>query len=211
MALGELIWTGRAWPAAEIVGRTGDDFSFKTSGKGRPLELVGPAAWWRNFSEIDLDDPDAVIGFVRRHGDPFGTLSPTTQADSSQWLAVAVVLKLAASGWTRNRVGPSVATRPHGVMQALVASPIFRDGVDYVPHVDGGSDQLSLRIVAKSLAAFMVTSAILHLQSYVDMALCQHCGDWFVERRRGTQFCSASCRAASSTSSKKGRRNNGIR
>ncbi len=196
----ELIWTGRAWPAAEIVGRTGEDFTFKTSGKGRPVELVGPAAWWRNFSELNLDDPVAVIGFVRRRGDLFDTLSPTIQADSSQWLGVAAVLKLAASSWSRNRVGPSACFPQPGVMQALVDSSLFRNGVDYVPHVVSG--KFSLRIVAKTLAAFMTTSAIFHLHNQAEMALCQHCGDWFVERRRGTQFCSPSCRAAYSTSKK---------
>ena len=194
----ELVWAGRAWPAAEIIGRTGEDFAFKTSGKGRPLELDGPAAWWRNFSELNLDDPDAVTGFVRRRGDPFGALSPTTQANSSQWGGVAAVLKLAASCWTRNRVGTSVFVgQGPGVMRAMVASPSFQHGIEYEPWVVRG--EFSLRIVAKTLAAFMTASATFHVQSRVDMAVCQHCGDWFVERRRGTQFCSASCRAASST------------
>ncbi|MER9233643.1 hypothetical protein NKI56_16325 [Mesorhizobium sp. M0622] len=228
MALGELIWTGRAWPAAEIVGRTGDDFTFKTSGKGRPVDLVGPAAWWRNFSELNLDDPDAVIGFVRRHGDPFGQLSPTTQGDTAGWAYVLALLKLAASCWTRNRDGtgtaletalakvaqgravPSLCTVwDNGyVIDALLASPLFVASVAFVPHVGEVGEGVTarrgvtMRIIPENLAAYMMTSAILHLENHVSMAPCEQCGDWFVERRRGTQFCSASCRAAHSTSKK---------
>lgn len=198
----ELVWEGRAWPAAEIVGRTGEDFIFETSGKGRPMQFRGPAAWWRNFSELDLNDPGAVIAFVRRRGDPFGKLSPTVQADSSRWFDILAPLELAASRWSRNRTGTSVCIPQTGFMEALTACPEFREGVDYRPQVLDGA--FSLAIVPQTLAGFMLTSAILHLQSRVDMALCQHCGDWFVERRRGTQFCSASCRAAHSTHTKKG-------
>lgn len=200
MVFGELIWKGRAWPAAEIVGRTGQDFTFKTSGHGRPVELAGPAAWWRNFSELNLDDPDAVIGFVRRRGDPTGMLSPSTQSDSSQWFDVAAPLKLAATCWTRNRVGRSACVPQTGFMEALAASREFRERINYVPHIWDGA--FSVRLNAETLAAFMITSAILHLHSRVDMAVCQQCGDWFVLQRRGTQFCSPSCRAAHSTSKK---------
>ncbi|MCF6110834.1 hypothetical protein [Mesorhizobium muleiense] len=210
MALGELIWTGRAWPAAEIVGRTGDDFTIKTSGKGRPLELVGPAAWWRNFSELNLEDSDAIIGFVRRHGDPFGQLSQTTQGDTAGWAYVVGLLKLAASCWTRIIPPTSLCTVwDNGyVIDALLASPLFVERVAFVPHVgEVGTDVtarrgVTMRIIPENLAAYMITSAILHLEDHVSMAPCEHCGDWFVERRRGTQFCSASCRAASSTSKK---------
>lgn len=199
--IGELFWGGHAWPAAQIVGRTGEDFIFKTTGKGRFIQFREPAAWWRNFSEIDLNDADAVIGFVRRRGDPFGVLSPTNETDSSRWFEILAPLELAASRWTRNRTGTSACEHGHvGFISALAACSEFREGVDYRPQaLDEG---FSLAILPQTLAGFMITSAILHLQNRVDMAVCQQCGDWFVERRRGTQFCSASCRAASSTSKK---------
>ncbi|MGH0357510.1 hypothetical protein GHJ84_08740 [Sinorhizobium meliloti] len=202
--IGELFWSGQAWPAAEIAGRTGEDFIFKTTGKGRHIQFREPAAWWRNFSEVDLNDANAVIGFVRRRGDPFGMLSPTNQADSSKWFEIHAPLNLAASRWTRNRTGTSVCGEEHTIfMSALMACPEFREGVDYRPQLllDGG---FSLAILPQTLAGFMITSAILHLQSRVDMALCQQCGDWFVERRSGTRFCSPSCRAAYATSKRKG-------
>ncbi|NKM56360.1 hypothetical protein GFL21_17855 [Rhizobium anhuiense] len=204
--VGELIWKGRAWPAAEIASRTGDDFVFKTSGHGRPIELAGPAAWWRNFSELDLDDPDAVVGFVKRRGDPSGILSPSAQSDSSSWFDIAAPLKLAATCWTRNR-GESACVPQVGFMEALASSREFRERINYVPYVWDGA--FSVRLNAETLAAFMITSAILHLHSRVDMAVCQHCGDWFELKRRGSMYCSPSCRAAASTEAKKGRNNHG--
>ncbi|WP_414814914.1 hypothetical protein [Rhizobium sp. IY2] len=209
MVLGELIWSGRAWPAAEIAGRTGEDFTFRTSGKGRPVELVGPAAWWRNFSELNLDDGDAIIDFVRRRGDPFGQLSPTTPADTGGWRYVLGLLKLAASCWKQIIPPTSLCIEwDNGyVIEALLASPMF--DVTFAPRVSEligtgvtARRELTMRVIPKDLAAYMVTSAILHLEHHVDMAVCQQCGDWFVLQRRGTQFCSPSCRAAHSTSKK---------
>ncbi len=207
MILGELNWKGRAWPAAEIVGRTGQDFIFKTSGRGRPIELAGPAAWWRNFSELDFDDANAVIGFVRRRGDPSGVLSPTAQSDSSRWFEIAAPLKLASTCWTRNRVDGSTCVPQTGFMDALAASREFRERINYVPHIWDGA--FSVRLNAETLAAFMITSAILHLHGRVDMAVCRQCGDWFELKRRGSMYCSPSCRAAASTETKKGRKSHG--
>ncbi|KZS55259.1 hypothetical protein AS890_14705 [Rhizobium anhuiense bv. trifolii] len=85
-------------------------------------------------------------------------------------------------------------------MEALAASQEFRERINYVPHIWDGT--FSVRLNTETLAAFMIASAILHLHSRVDMAVCQQCGDWFVLQRRGTQFCSPSCRAAHSTSTK---------
>ncbi|MDW9488838.1 hypothetical protein GOC72_28465 [Sinorhizobium medicae] len=210
---GVLTWNGRAWPAAEIVGRTGEDFVYKTSGKGRSLELVGPAAWWRNFSELNLDDPDAVIDFLRRHGDPFSQLSRTTQGDTGGWKYLSGLLRLAASCWTTIIPPTSLCTDfDNGyVIEALLASPLFADSVAFVPKVAeiriGASVRrgLTLDLIPENLASYMIMSAILHLEHHADMAVCQQCGDWFALQRRGTRFCSPSCRAANSTSKGKGK------
>lgn len=209
----ELMWSGRAWPAAEIVGRSGEHFTFRTSGKGRPLELVGPAAWWRNFSELDVDNSDAVIDFVRRRGDPLGRLSRTTHGDTAGWKYLSGLLKLAASCWTTIIPPTSLCTEfDNGyVIETLLASPPFAESVAFVPHVAEiriaarvRRHGLTMRINPKDLAGYMIASAILHLENHVDMAVCEQCGDWFVLQRRGTRFCSPSCRAAYSTESKKG-------
>ncbi|MGO6724405.1 MULTISPECIES: hypothetical protein [Rhizobium] len=216
MEFGELIWKGRAWPAAEIVGRTDKGhISFRTSGKGRPLELVGPAAWWRNFSDLNLDDPGAILDFTRRRGDPFGLLSPTTQGDTGGWKYLSGLLKLAASCWTTIIPPTSLCTDfDNGyVIEALLASPMF--DVSFVPHVAeiriGASVRrgLNMHIIPKDLGAYMVASAVLHLENHVAMAVCQHCGDWFELKRRGSMYCSPSCRAAASTETKKGRKSHG--
>ncbi|MGO6843930.1 hypothetical protein ELH67_10945 [Rhizobium ruizarguesonis] len=193
------------------MGRTGETFAFRTSGKGRPLELVGPAAWWRNFSELSFDNSDSIVDFLRRRGDPFGQLSPTMQGDTGGWKYLSGLLKLAASCWTTIIPPTSLCTDfDNGyVIEALLASPMF--DVTFVPHVAeiriGASVRrgLNMHIIPKDLGAYMVASAVLHLENHVDMAVCEQCRDWFVLQRRGTQFCSPSCRAAHSTSKKERR------
>lgn len=213
LILSELKWAGRAWPAAEIVGGTSEGFVFETTGKGRPVDLIGPSAWWRNFSEINLDDPAAVVGFVRRRGDPFGQLSPTTQGDTSGWAYVSSLLKLAASCWTRAAPSRCTVWDNGYVMEALLASPLFVESVAFAPHVRKvGKDSrsgpstarrgLTISIRPENLAGYMMASAILHLESHAEMAVCEQCGDWFELDRRDAKFCSASCRAASAISKK---------
>lgn len=222
MTIGELIWNGRAWPKA-FVSKTvhvvykdyeggprtgsGEAFDIQTTGKGREYKEFGAAAWWRNFSELDLANPDAVVGFVRRRGDPFGHLSPRHPIDTSQWPSIAEILKPAAACWDGHRSGTSVygngRTAPvehHRVITALLSSAFYREGITYAPrlHPDG---HLSIQMIATSLAAFMVASACVQMaRQNTYMAICGQCGDWFEQLRTGAKFCSASCRAAHSTS-----------
>ncbi|ANM17200.1 hypothetical protein AMK06_CH02306 [Rhizobium sp. N541] len=224
MAIGELIWNGRAWPKAFVSktvhiiykeapggprSGTNEAFEIQTTGKGREYEETGAAAWWRNFSELDLANPDAVIEFVRRRGDPFGELSPRDPTDTGQWQNVTELLKPAAACWDGHRSGTSVygngKTAPaehRSVVDALLNSTVYRQGITYTPSLRSDGD-LSIQMKASNLAAFMVASAVLQMaRQNTCMAICQQCGDWFEQLRTGTKFCSPSCRAAYSTSTR---------
>ncbi len=224
MKIGSLIWNGRAWPKASVSktvhiiykeapggprSGTGEAFEIQTTGKGREYEETGAAAWWRNFSELDLANPDAVIGFVRRRGDPFGQLSPRDPIDTSQWPSVTALLKPAAACWDGHRSGTSVYgnggttyVEHRRVINALLNSTLYREGITYTPRLQSDG-YLSIQMTATSLAAFMVASAVLQMaRQNTCMAICQQCGDWFEQLRTGTKFCSPSCRAAHSTSKK---------
>ncbi|MBB4341394.1 hypothetical protein [Rhizobium leguminosarum] len=220
MTIGELIWKGRAWPKAfvgktlDVVykdsadgGRTGTGkaFDIQTTGKGREYEILGRAAWWRNFSELDVTDPDAVIRFVRRRGDPFGDLEHRDYADTLRWPVLAALLKPAAGCWTSDRSGTSVFAASPIEQRRAIETMIWSEHwlIDYQPFVDDSVNfPLSIRMAATSLAAFMIASAVEMTNYKTKMAICEHCGDWFEELRSGTRFCTPSCRAAYSASKK---------
>lgn len=221
MIFGTLKWSGRAWPAA-FVGKTvhivyknwgggprtssGEAFEIQTTGKGREYHVFELGTWWRNFGELDLADPDAVIGFVRRKGDPFGQLSAREPTDTSLWPQLVDPLKEAAACWTDNRTGLSVLTdsdlKQREAIRHLAHLPPFRHGIQYVPYLEPRDGRLNLRIIPENLASFMVFSALQQLEMGTKMMVCKQCGDWFSILRRGARFCSPSCRAAHSTSKK---------
>ena len=100
----DLTWKGRAWPRATITGHSNviriDERSGRpqtiaanavdvaVTGMGRKYDLNGHAAFWRNFATLSPDDDRRVLDFLRRHGDPFGELSPQSPINAGGWSAI---------------------------------------------------------------------------------------------------------------------------
>lgn len=178
-----------------------------TTGKGREYELNGPAGFWRNFATMEPDDDDAIVDFIRRKGDPLGQLSPDVVIDTGQWKSVADWLWFMADLWDDPPAADGVSriteddARRVRVTEAIIESPLFQRGIEWRPAVNAKGD-LVVRLSPKRLVEFMLASAVLQAQTRELMSRCEQCGDWFAVQRQGTRFCSASCRAASSTSKK---------
>jgi hypothetical protein len=221
MSIEDLEWKGRAWPAASISGkiktvlrdarggsRLGAHMALEieASGGGREYELRGPAGFWRNFAETQPDDPERVLDFIKRKGCPFGELGPDQPTDTGDWPSVAAWLIPIAQLWgAPGEDGVSlinISDEQRGrITKEIVEAPLFQRGVQSDIWIDE-SGTLRSKMTARSLAAYMLASAVGFVQLRQPMAICQQCGDWFGLQRAGTKFCSASCRATFSTQRK---------
>jgi hypothetical protein len=224
MNFDNLEWTGRAFPAARVSGpvpilvkvidretrreetRRDEAFEISTSGNGREYLETGPKAYWINFALIANDDADAIQTFVRRHGDPFGTLTANQPTSNVEWSQLQSYLLPAYRLFDPVKPNGSQSrgfyAHDRNVGQHLLDSPYMRD-IDYVPEI-GAMGQFNVRVIARSLAGFMVASAITLFTRVMRVRPCSHCGEFFRLERRDTQFCSPSCRALFSTAKKKG-------
>jgi hypothetical protein len=215
----DLTWKGRAWPRATITGHSNviriDERSGRpqtiaanavdvaVTGAGRKHDLSGPAAFWRNFATMSPSDDRKVLDFLRRHGDPFGELSPETPINAGGWAALTVRLLPIATLW--DQPGADCVShitidddRRGKISTDIMNSPQFQRGIKWEMKIDEiGS--LKSHMAAQSLAAFMLASSLIHLQLRQPMSVCEQCGDWFAVQRQGTRFCTPSCRAAYST------------
>ena len=77
-----------------------DTLIIETTGKGRPYSVAHVEGWWRDFAELSLDDERRVLSFLQRRGDPFGVLAPDgTQISTHDWRDLKRVLERAATAW----------------------------------------------------------------------------------------------------------------
>jgi hypothetical protein len=206
MALGDtLVFQGTRYPRAAIADDLGVPsyvqdtrprpnprrlFSFAPQGNGRRWTATAPEGFWRDFCEIDLNDAESVIAFVRRRGDPHG------DRHTGHWLNLQAVLGTATRAWEPEDAGGfSQLTTDHS--RLAVANQFlgadrrpFADDLEVVRDPSGPGFALA----AKSLAAFMAASAASALSRKVAMRRCEHCSSWFEAARRDVRFCSASCR-----------------
>src|SRR5262245_9830994 len=136
MAIGStLIFDGLAWPAARIVGSSSmvfktypydaEDkppsrplFTLSASGRGRRWSATRPEGFWRDFTELDLANAEAVAAFVRRRGDPVGMLGASTESHTGYWWRLQTCLMTAVQAWEpEDAAGVSRVTTDRGRLQ----------------------------------------------------------------------------------------------
>lgn len=218
----------RAWPAARVGGTIqvvtanggrGTAFDIQLSGNGRPLALPPtPASYWRNFALIDVDDETAVVGFIRRHGDPFTTTAPM---DTAAWGLLAAAMEPAARLFRANPVDRNREfiwpgeeyLRVHSIAEQLIASPLFQQHCTFGPKVTSQGKGLLLQTdvnlvaTSKTLAGLLLVSCLADLSDRPQLARCAYCGDFFRYTKPNARYCSASCRALTATAKAKGKTN----
>lgn len=209
-----LLFSGRRYRQARLRSTHQDWFhEIDTTGGGQEWNTDKPAAFWRNFAEMDLQDGKAVERFFQRHGDPTGVLAAGTPTHTGSWLGLAAVLRAASRAWEP----PSAdgVSRLTGDRERLAEARCFLGGDrdreqlakmrgfrDAEPHLlrdvtlrqyyrTGG-----LVLYAGSLASYMAVSAAHHLEAATPMRVCVECGDYFALGRADARFCSPRCQVA---------------
>ena len=176
-------------------------FTLATSGRGRKWSTTEPMAFWMNFGELDLENSNEVVGFVRSRGDPDGRLDEKTQISTVGWWDHAALLGVAASLWEE--------TDAEGVKRVTSNKERYQLAMDYCFGPDSLSQNLrnefyvvwdrkppyGLVPATRSLFAFMVASASSALGRRVPLRRCDFCGTWTEWTRKDIRFCSSSCRS----------------
>jgi hypothetical protein len=207
-----LIFSGIRWQTARVVHvgssliagtgpgrviRAGSPLVEVASGRGRKWETATTLAFWRDFTELQLDDVDGIVAFVRRYGDPDGFLDRGEVMHTGYWKNLQAVLGTAASAWEpAGQDGVSqVAADPK---RLKLAEWFLRDDpMPFLKDVESALDPHAPRLVvrAKSLTAFMGLSALSALERRVPMRRCEHCSSWLELVRKDARFCSGTCRS----------------
>ena len=205
-----LIFSGTRWQTARVVGagrvmRTGPVvragpalFEVAASGHGRKWETFTTLGFWRDFTDLPLDDADAVAAFIRRRGDPHGDLDRGEVTHTGAWKNLQALLGTAASAWEPpGRDGVSLVDSDPKHLKLAEAflrdnpTPVLRDTE---PALDpNGGPRIVPR--AKSLATFMCLSALSAVERRVPMRRCARCKSWFELNRKDSRFCSGTCRS----------------
>jgi hypothetical protein len=175
------------------------------SGHGRRWETDITLGFWRDFYELPLDDADAIVGFIRRYGDPHGALDRGEVMHTGAWKNLKALLGAAAGAW--EPVGPDGVSQVAADPKRLhLAERFLRDNpTPVVKDTESlldprGGPRLVTR--AKSLATFMCLSALSAIERRVPMRRCAHCGNWLELNRKDSRFCSGTCRSLHSQHSK---------
>jgi hypothetical protein len=215
MALVDVIFEGRSWGGAAaggtikfrdyLGGETHEAIEIRAKGGGRRHAFDEPAAFWRNFIEIDPTDEKHAVDFVQRHGDPEGKL-PDKATDTGGWRGLGKQLEPFARLWgpmNDEGVSPFVGKAEEVI---AVTEKFHSEFVDQNNLLDlrvgfRKSGELVGYYRAHALAGFMCASAILNAQDRYPMARCNYCNDFFAFKRRSS-FCTPSCRALHSAATK---------
>jgi hypothetical protein len=221
-----LIFAGRSRPSVRVVGhkpipgRQASGFGTKplealiieTSGAGRSYEVTRVEGWWRDFSEVRINNNRRVLSFLQQRGDPFGKLEPGRPIDTSEWSGLITVLRQAASAWASpvmisrkiedvlghepppeeglSAFRPELREVAAGFVRAL-DDPRWTDdlGITY-------RDDLQPIVTAGSLASYMMAAAASSLRAGLPMRRCDYCASWFTLHYAPARCCSVSCGAA---------------
>jgi hypothetical protein len=171
-------------------------FTLAASGHGRRWSATRPQGFWRDFTELDPADAEAVTAFVRRRGDPDGLLDASTETHTGYWYNLYSVLCTAAQAWEpEDAAGISRLTTERDRLQY---ANLFVRNLEYVakdlePVLDPAGPGFAFR--ARTLAAFMTASAASALERHIAFRRCDHCRSWFEVNRKDARFCSGSCRS----------------
>jgi hypothetical protein len=219
----KILFSGRAWPAARIlqlfprritdpprritdptVVGTIMNFEFVTTGRGKAWSTNVPQALWATFADLPLEglDPDPMVAFLRRWGDPYGRLDADGgHIDTDDWIALVSDLRHLTMAWTArpDRNGIIRCSDTKGIKQAThwwreVLYPRVARDLELTPDPDGSA---GLVLRANNLGAYMAASAASALERRVPLRQCAHCQTWFELLRPDARFCSPSCRALS--------------
>jgi hypothetical protein len=206
-----LMFSGTRWQTAQVVHvgsslvavrgerivRGSTLVEVAASGHGRKWETDTTLGFWRDFTELPLDDGGAVVAFVRRYGDPDGFLDRGEVMHTGHWKNLKALLGTAASAWEpAGQDGVSlVAADPK---RLKLAEWFLRDnptGVlkDVEPMLDPHGPRIVVR--ARTLATFMCLSALSAVARRVPMRRCGHCESWLELNRKDSRFCSGTCRS----------------
>lgn len=167
---------------------------------------------WRDLATLPLDSPLGCQTFVAKRGDPAGELPqarrpniPAIAPDtvkrpsvvSSQWHGLQEALQGALVAWgpIDDVMGVShfLPGRRSEANRFLLQHPAATTALTQISVV-AVDDALVLQ--ANTLAAFLITSAVLAIEGGQAMTKCRQCGSWFSIRRpaREPAYCSATCR-----------------
>jgi hypothetical protein len=194
----------------------------ETTGNGRPYEVKHAEGWWRDFSEVRIDDERTVLRFLQMRGDPFGDLEQGKPIVTSHWASLIQVLRQAATAWEpvsdyetvgdthgaiplEEMIGRYVRNPELAQMKVSAFRPGFSKGAaEFLrPLPPAWTSQLSVTydglepvLTTKSLAAYLVAAAAASLRAGRPMRRCDYCSSWFLMHHANARQCSASCRAA---------------
>jgi hypothetical protein len=194
----------------------------ETTGNGRPYEVKHAEGWWRDFSEVRIDDDRTVLRFLQMRGDPFGELEPGKPIVTSYWASLIRVLRQAATAWEpvgeyetvddlrglipiEEMLGRYVRNPELAQRKVSAFRPKFSEGAAgflralpsaWTSALSVTYDGLEPVLTAKSLAAYLTAAAAVSLRAGLPMRRCDYCSSWFSIHHGKALWCSPSCRAA---------------
>jgi hypothetical protein len=167
----------------------------EASGSGRPYSIKHVEAWWRDLAELPYFDEARAAAFVRRRGDPLGTLEQGKPTGTGAWLPLIANLRVAAGAW--EALGDDGLSRFKN--DGREVARIFAEGLPERWEDDLGVTYrrgLEPVVVAQSLPAYLIASALGSLQQRRPMKRCAYCHSWFTLNHGRAEFCSQPCRGA---------------
>lgn len=185
MANRQLYFDGHRFQAVAVQGHHWPH-EIVVKGQGRRWEAHKPAAFWRTFSEVDLDSAADVEMIFNRYGDPV----PSEPRHTAHWKNLKALLMVGAAAW--DAPGADGISRISGDQQRLkLARWFLKDQPQPVVKMTDG-----LVPTAADLRDFMILSAAMMLADAVPMMRCLECGHWFAFEHAATRYCSPACRLA---------------
>jgi hypothetical protein len=192
----------------------------ETTGNGRPYQVKHAEGWWRDFSEVRIDDERTVVRFLQMRGAPFGDLEPGQPISTAYWADLVRVLRRAAAAWEPiaeyETVGGAASTLGETLGRAIrdpksahmkvsaFRSELFAAAVGFLRELKSEwTSELSVTydglkpvLIANSLAAYLTAAAASSLRAKLPMRRCDYCSSWFTLHHSKALWCSPSCRAA---------------
>jgi hypothetical protein len=211
-----LLFDGLGWPAARvvdrksIVGRPASGFFadgqptrwaespiIDTSGHGRRYRVRYAEAWWRDLSEVLIEDEQRALSFLARRGDPFGELAPGKPIALFYWEGLILRLQQAASAWETVRDWETSTVSAFRPERCAFAEQFHTSlPADWLEQLSVTYDGVVPVLRAKMLFAYLIAAAATALRQRLPMRRCAYCYSWFTLHYAAARHCSPSCRAA---------------